>query len=67
MGCDGKTKLPLFVRVAKALEIPYIVLADHDIREIKAARKKREEERNKEHLQWTPSLRKWRRRIGSFF
>lgn len=55
------------MRVAKALEIPYIVLADHDIREIKAARKKREEERNKKHLQWTPSLRKWRRRIGSFF
>ena len=59
------------MRVAKALEIPYVVLADHDIREIKAewsdTRKKREEERNKKHLQWTPSLRKWRRRIGSFF
>jgi putative ATP-dependent endonuclease of OLD family len=33
--CGGKTTLPLFMRVAEALEIPYVVLADDDFREIK--------------------------------
>jgi predicted ATP-dependent endonuclease of OLD family len=60
--CGGKTKLSLFVRVAKALEIPYVALVDYDIREIKAewsdARKKKEEERNKKHLQWNAELEK---------
>jgi predicted ATP-dependent endonuclease of OLD family len=60
--CGGKTKLSLFVRVAKALEIPYVALVDYDIREIMAewsdARKKKEEERNKKHLQWNAELEK---------
>ena len=60
--CGGKTKLPLFVRVAKALEIPYVVLADHDVKEITIdwsdTRKKAEEERNKKHLQWNADLEK---------
>jgi putative ATP-dependent endonuclease of the OLD family len=69
--CGGKTKLPLFVRVAKALEIPYVVLADYDVREIKAEwsepRRKNEEERNKKHLQWNAELEKVTDRDRLFF
>lgn len=49
----GKTKLPVFMRVAEALEIPYVVLADEDVHEIKAdwseQRRKQEEAENAKH------------------
>jgi predicted ATP-dependent endonuclease of OLD family len=35
----GKTKIPLFVRVAKAFTIPYVVIADFDIKDIDPSRK----------------------------
>jgi predicted ATP-dependent endonuclease of OLD family len=60
--CGGKTKVPLFIRVAAALEIPYVVLADDDIREIKEewgeTRRRQEEERNRKHRQWNSELAK---------
>lgn len=58
--CGGKTKLPIFVRVVKALTIPYIVLADHDVRDIPVdadeKRKKKLEERNRDHARWNADL-----------
>ena len=60
--CGGKTKLPLFVRVATALNIPYVVIADHDIVEIKTEwserRTKEEEDRNKKHANWNAEITK---------
>jgi predicted ATPase len=60
--CGGKTKLALFVRVARALEIPYVVIADHDVRGIDSSwsetRKKKEEERNQKHEKWNGDLTK---------
>jgi len=56
----GKTKLPLFVRVCRALDIPVVVLVDHDVREIgaewSAARQEREEERNARHKRWNQAI-----------
>lgn len=58
--CGGKTKLPIFVRVAKALAIPYVVLADHDVRDVPAdadaKRKQTIEERNRDHARWNADL-----------
>ncbi|HFD87264.1 MAG TPA: DUF2813 domain-containing protein, partial [Gammaproteobacteria bacterium] len=58
--CGGKTKIPLFVKVAKAFRIPYVVLVDHDIREIKEhwsdKRKKEERGRNKKHKRWNETI-----------
>jgi CRISPR-associated exonuclease Cas4 len=48
--CGGKTKLPLFVLVVKALGIPYIVLADED------THKDRPEKENNKHKQWNEAL-----------
>jgi putative ATP-dependent endonuclease of OLD family len=60
--CGGKTKLALFVRVARALEIPYVVVADHDVRSIDPAwpepRKKKENDRNLKHEKWNADLAK---------
>jgi putative ATP-dependent endonuclease of the OLD family len=60
--CGGKTKLALFVRVARALEIPYVVVADHDVISIDPswsdARKKNENERNLKHEKWNADLAK---------
>lgn len=56
----GKTKFPLFVRVLNALRIPYVVLADHDIRTIHEEwgdeRKKREKQRNEKHTSWNKDI-----------
>lgn len=58
----GKTKLPLFAKVCAAMEIPFAVLADHDVREIqeswREARKRREEERNGRHRGWNAEIEK---------
>lgn len=58
--CGGKTKLPLFVRVLKAFGIPYVVLADHDVKEINEEwedkRKAKEKERNCKHDQWNKDI-----------
>ncbi|RLB95121.1 MAG: hypothetical protein DRH50_05070 [Deltaproteobacteria bacterium] len=58
--CGGKTKIPLFVKVAKAFRIPYVVLVDYDIREIKDTwldrRKKKEQERNEKHKRWNETI-----------
>ncbi len=58
--CGGKTQIPLFVKVADNLQIPYVVLADQDIRKIKEdwseKRKKDEEERNKKHERWNQDI-----------
>jgi predicted ATP-dependent endonuclease of OLD family len=58
--CGGKTKITLFARVAKALTIPYVVLVDHDIREIQDdwpdSRKENAREHNKEHRHWNREL-----------
>ncbi len=58
--CGGKTKIPLFARVAKALDIPFVILADHDVREIKAewsdTRKKEQSEKNSKHERWNRDL-----------
>ena len=58
--CGGKTKLPIFVRVVKALGIPYVVLADHDVRDIppdaEQKRKEKLEQRNRDHRRWNTDL-----------
>lgn len=58
--CGGKTKIPLFVRVARALSIPYVVLVDHDIRDIKdewpEPRKKSRQKKNSKHEQWNKTI-----------
>lgn len=58
----GKTKLPLFVRVLNSLNIPYIVLADHDVREIddrwSEARKDEEQQHNSKHARWNADIEK---------
>lgn len=58
--CGGKTKLPIFVRVVKALGIPYVALADHDVREIppdaEQKRKEKLEQRNRDHQRWNADL-----------
>jgi predicted ATP-dependent endonuclease of OLD family len=58
--CGGKTKIPLFVRVAKALHIPYVVIADHDINEIKEEwsdkRKEKQNLKNKNHKKWNKDI-----------
>ncbi len=50
----------LFVRVARALGIPYIVLADCDIQEIKeewsSKRKENQREKNRKHEQWNKAI-----------
>jgi predicted ATP-dependent endonuclease of OLD family len=56
----GKTKLPLFATVCHTLGIPYVVVADHDIRKIEDAwsgkRKADEEERNRKHERWNKEI-----------
>jgi predicted ATP-dependent endonuclease of OLD family len=58
--CGGKTKMPLFLRVIKALSIPYVALADHDIREPDSdwspKRQQEQVENNKKHAQWNKEL-----------
>jgi len=56
----GKTKILLFAKVCRAMDIPFAVLADHDVREIdeswSEARKRREEERNAKHRAWNTDI-----------
>ena len=58
--CGGKTKIPLFVRVAKALNIPYIVIADYDIQEIKEEwtekRKENQRQKNADYKRWNKDI-----------
>ncbi len=58
--CGGKTKIPLFARTARAFNIPFVVLADLDIREIdntwSADRKKAQQEKNGQHEKWNKIL-----------
>lgn len=60
--CGGKTKIPLFARVSKALSIPFVVLVDHDIKEIKEEwserRKDKEQNDNKNHRRWNAEIEK---------
>jgi putative ATP-dependent endonuclease of OLD family len=56
----GKTKIPLLAKVCRAMEIPFVVLADHDVREIDASwsdkRKKKEGDRNRKHERWNGDI-----------
>jgi len=58
--CGGKTSISLFVKVATALGIPFVVLADHDIREIPAdasdKKKAKLHDDNQKHKQWNQTL-----------
>lgn len=58
--CGGKTKIPLFVRAAKAFGIPYVVMVDEDIREIKEKwsekRQERQKIKNKNHRHWNKDI-----------
>jgi predicted ATP-dependent endonuclease of OLD family len=58
--CGGKTKLPLFIKVLSALDIPYVVLADHDVKEIEPewtnGRKAEELARNEKHESWNRQI-----------
>ena len=49
----GKPKLPLFISVCTALKIPYVVLADRDVREVDGswseAQQKKQREANTKH------------------
>jgi putative ATP-dependent endonuclease of the OLD family len=59
----GKTKFPLFARVLNALRIPYIILADHDIRQIDTGweenNKKQVTEHNTKHERWNKEIEKF--------
>ena len=52
--------MPLFMKVAEALDIPYVVLADTDIKEIKPEwgdpRKAHEESENAKHQRWNKDI-----------
>jgi hypothetical protein len=52
----GKTKLPLFAGVCRALDIPFVVMADHDVRDIDPGwsekRRQSENRRNAKHESW---------------
>jgi len=56
----GKTKFPLFIKVLKALHIPYAVLADHDIRAVNGTIqenvKKKLSENNAKHQRWNKDI-----------
>jgi putative ATP-dependent endonuclease of OLD family len=58
--CGGKTKMPLFLKAVKSFGIPYVALADEDIKEPKPewSEKRQEEqlESNKKHAQWNKEL-----------
>lgn len=58
--CGGKTKMPLFLKVVKSFGIPYVALADEDIKEPKRDwsenRQKEQLESNKKHAQWNKDL-----------
>lgn len=58
--CGGKTKIPLFMRVAKALNIPFIVIADYDIQEIKEEwserHKENQRQKNADHKRWNKEI-----------
>jgi predicted ATP-dependent endonuclease of OLD family len=58
--CGGKTKIPLFLRVLRSLGIPYVALADEDIKEPKPewseTRQREQHENNKKHGQWNKDL-----------
>jgi predicted ATP-dependent endonuclease of OLD family len=58
----GKTKLPLFASVCAALGIPFVVLADHDVRAIdaswSAADQKTQRVRNTTHERWNADIDK---------
>lgn len=58
----GKTKLPLFASVCTALKIPFVVLADHDAREVdpfvSEAQQKAQREKNTKHDRWNADIEK---------
>ena len=58
--CGGKTKIPLFVRVARALRIPHVVLADDDLYPIdpawSEARMREEEAKQAKHRRWNRDI-----------
>jgi predicted ATP-dependent endonuclease of OLD family len=58
----GKTKLPLFASVCTALKIPFVVLADEDVRDVDTSlsekKQKEQRERNTEHDRWNEDLEK---------
>ncbi len=57
----GKTKMTLFVTVCKALEIPFAVLVDHDVKEIdpswSESRQEQGRERNAKHERWNRDIK----------
>jgi len=58
----GKTKLPLFATVCKVLDIPFVILADHDVKEINPSwgekRRKEECSRNAKQKRWNRDIEK---------
>ncbi len=58
--CGGKTKIPLFARTAAAFKIPFVILVDHDVKEIdemwSEKRKKVQGDKNAEHKRWNKAI-----------
>jgi predicted ATP-dependent endonuclease of OLD family len=58
--CQGKTKIPLFARVLKQLQIPFIVVHDNDVVEIdeswEADKKQKGRDYNKQHKHWNADI-----------
>ncbi len=58
--CGGKTKMPLFIRTARAFSIPFVVLADHDVRHVDETwpekRKVAQREKNAKHEKWNKAV-----------
>jgi predicted ATP-dependent endonuclease of OLD family len=56
----GKTKIPLFVKVCQAIEMPFCVVADEDIRPIdpawSASRQKAQQDDNTKHARWNKDI-----------
>ena len=58
----GKTKLPLFASVCTALKIPFVALADHDVREVDTSvsevQQRKQHEKNTNHERWNADIKK---------
>ena len=58
--CQGKTKIPLFVEILKALKIAYLVVHDEDLVEIDPEwppeTTKKARNRNKQHQRWNKAI-----------
>jgi predicted ATP-dependent endonuclease of OLD family len=58
--CGGKTKIPLFIKVCRAIELPFYVVVDEDIHPIDPSwpekRQTAQKEDNAKHARWNKAI-----------